>query len=148
MWDERWNNIIKGEHDDTAHHSDEYLAWYRGITHLRIGRGMDNMEASKNAVDDQSVVKVKLILMEYSHLLNLDLIVLASCLCQVRTFVERAFGSFDENASPTTLSKVLKSVHSKHCKFHASCAAGFDKLDIEDCLKDETDGAQQVNFEI
>ncbi|KAJ8638585.1 hypothetical protein MRB53_012852 [Persea americana] len=58
MWEERWNNIIDGEPDDTAHHSDEYLAWYKGITHLRIGRGTGAIDASRNVVEEQSVAKV------------------------------------------------------------------------------------------
>ncbi|XXG72126.1 hypothetical protein AAC387_Pa07g1287 [Persea americana] len=57
MWEERWNNIIDGEPDDTAHHSDEYLALDRGITRLRIGRGTGAMDASRNVVEDQSDVK-------------------------------------------------------------------------------------------
>ncbi|KAJ8617385.1 hypothetical protein MRB53_013571 [Persea americana] len=127
MWEEGWNSIIDGEPDDTAHHSDEYLAWYRGITRLRIGRGMGAMDASRNVVKDQSVVKV-------------------------RAFVERviaSFGTIDENTGSTILYKVIRLVHSKLTKFHASYAAGFDKLDIEECLKDETNEAQQVkNSEI
>ncbi|RWR87938.1 serine/threonine-protein phosphatase 7 long form [Cinnamomum micranthum f. kanehirae] len=121
MWEDRWQNIIDGEPDDTAHHSDEYLAWYRGITRLRIGRGTGNMDAPRNVVEDQSVVKV-------------------------RAFVERVIaplGTIDENMDPIILAKALRSVNSKLCKFHASCATGFDKLNIEECLKDETNEAQQ-----
>ncbi|XXG69201.1 hypothetical protein AAC387_Pa06g2129 [Persea americana] len=58
MWEERWNSIIDGEPDNTAHHSDEYLAWYKGITCLRIGRGTGAMDASRNVVEDQSVIKM------------------------------------------------------------------------------------------
>ena len=70
---------------------------------------------------------------------------------QVRAFVElviASFGTIDENTGSTILFKAIRLAHSKLTKFHASCAAGFDKLDIEECLKDETNEAQQVNFEI
>ncbi|KAJ8616025.1 hypothetical protein MRB53_035397 [Persea americana] len=79
------------------------------------------MDASRNVVEDQLVVKV-------------------------RAFVERviaSFGTIDENTGSTILYKAIRLVHSKLTKFHASCATGLDKLDIEECLKDETNEAQQ-----
>ncbi|RWR76652.1 serine/threonine-protein phosphatase 7 long form [Cinnamomum micranthum f. kanehirae] len=85
----------------------------RGITRLRIGRGTANMDAPRNVVEDQLVVKNVLL-----HLLG-------------------------QLMKTRILAKVLRSVHSKLCKFHASCATSFDKLDIEECLKDETNEAQQ-----
>ena len=48
----------------------------------------------------------------------------------------------DENTSSTMLAKALLSIHRKLTKFHASSVTGFDKLDVEECLKEESNEGQ------
>lgn len=70
---------------------------------------------------------------------------------QFIVFVECVIASFDKidgNTTNTMLAKALCSIHRKLTRFHASCAAGIDNLDIEECLKDESNEEQQVKFEI
>ena len=95
--------------------------------------------------------QLKCLLLFFFHMIVAHIASMVWCLLQVIVIVERVIASIDkidENTSNTMLAKVLRLVHRKLTKFHASCAVGIDKLDIEECLKDESNEAQQVKFEI